>query len=74
MMDTRTRITTTAAGLRPGDIVIDPDTDEREHAVYDAAARDGRVILWTAVTDQEFGWPEKFTVDATTPYTITRKN
>jgi len=65
-------LTLTAAELRMGDVVLDEHGD-REHAVYDLDVTAAGVTLWTAVPDQELGWPRQYTVPADTTYTVARR-
>jgi hypothetical protein len=65
--------TVNADQLVPGDIVLDENGD-REHAAFDVRvdAAAGQVRIWTAVMDQDFGWPRDYTVPVSTPYTVRR--
>lgn len=59
--------------LRMGDIVVNPEDGEREHAVFDLdVLGDGRVTIWPAAPDRALGWPREFTVPASTVFHVRR--
>jgi hypothetical protein len=72
--DTRT---ITAAGLRPGDIVLCAD-GTRWFAAFDvstpAGPGDGDVRVWTAITDQDNGMPATLDIFPTCPLTVSRRD
>jgi hypothetical protein len=63
----------TAADLRPGDVIVNGITGQREHAAFDVEVREHVVLVWTAVRDQEAGVPEVVTYEATASLMIAQR-
>lgn len=76
---TETRIQTTAADLRHGDVVLTPE-GSRWFAAFDlsveVAPGFGPVLVrvWTAADDQDHGVPGLLTFDPAQPFTVARRN
>ena len=63
----------TAADLKPGDIVLNGITGEREHAAFDVEQHEHVVLVWTATSDHERGVAELLTYESTTSLLVARR-
>jgi hypothetical protein len=64
-------MTTTAAELMPGDIVLDT-AGNRAHAAFDVDVTGDRVRVWTANADRAAGWPAVLDYPPTAPLEVRR--